>query len=461
MSINTVLRQIKPHELENLLQEVKNLPHEPLFSNFDYVNKPYTNLLDSLAIVLILWITSSILSRLLSIPFGSSTRSLATKAIYERFINLRITTLANINPRDYQTPPRRWFTNFWLRLFAIFFVALLLCMEVAIVFSQSTKPLIGSLSDLDIKTIALRPYKGPTRFNAHPDGCVSLISSPSGHYVHPLLLCNYKQVAIDRRTDVERKNSITFTTRNNQEWQTISKLGSTIWQMTNNVKLVPKGSDIEFSKEPILANLTRINFGMNQEGIDWFLEQAVELCNCELEISFSNDTSTKIDVKGLNGFNGRIPELQEKLFSLQMGMIQVTRRRWVSDDFLVKHEKASKVLENMLTTRRKYISGIILWVTLIAMIAVNILLIRFSPDLERPIDIAVERAMKLPEDKALPDLENVHCMIVDDELADSMDLEFRGRLNLRLRRKPNPYARNGIKGFESEEMDIVSIEESL
>lgn len=123
---------------EAIQQTIRPVLPNTLFPSFDYVDSDVADILDSIATVLLLWNFSSILGRLILLPYRNTSKSLAMKSFFDNLVSVNFCLPQQLGKNLYLLiQSRRRFHNFRIKLFALISFIILVMVEVLLIFSQT------------------------------------------------------------------------------------------------------------------------------------------------------------------------------------------------------------------------------------------------------------------------------------------------------------------------------------
>ncbi|KAI0565725.1 hypothetical protein FGB62_15g14 [Gracilaria domingensis] len=376
----------------NLSQSIPTLAAYTPFPSFDYVTKPYADALDAMASVLIIWTSTAVIGRLISLSFGRSSRSLAVRDQFDRLANMKIS--CKCLPHRHVCCSSYICSNFSLRIVAITFFIISICAEVVIVITQSTKWRTRSLDDLNLKSITLAvPNESTDTLPAMFEGCQSLLTANPSNTNHHLSICH--ELVLEQFVDpVKYPNSslqffftcshrfVSFSAHTKRN--VVSKRYSIVINDPQRLKLY-------------YANMSRLGFIATSSQVQWVLDNLAEFCYlCHASARRINSTTSVIRSElSVTELGMDVEFILQKLAFM---MIQKSESKLTIADFLREDttDNGNKVeLHEFSRGRVKRVSGLMLWIAAGVLGIVNYIGRAFVWDMDRDHSKMVQAVLVL------------------------------------------------------------------
>ncbi|PXF44322.1 hypothetical protein BWQ96_05949 [Gracilariopsis chorda] len=415
-------------KFDAIRQTVKPLLPNSLFPSFDYVDSEVADILDAVSIVLLLWNVSSIVSRLIFLPFRNSSKSLAIKYVFDNLVSVNICAVLHMRANQHHSiQSRRRFLNWGFKLIALLSFITVVLFEVLLIFSQT---LISK--ELGLESSGLRsltwdvPTDGYMRISI--PGCVSISESPDNSVSVPLFLCEYLGLPPNSTfyTDSGISNSTPYI-----EFQ-VQILEDTVFHIakrSRNKNRNPVFLEYSFNytielhnvltSEVILANLTRLGFQMTEAKRNYLQSALHDFCECTVTYEPTNFTF-------LMKFSPSMPHFEFIDANSRLifhAMIQLSGRDLQKQDFLYVDISNSNdsgwshvLSNNFVRGRVKRVSGFILWIFAVFFIVLNVALQFLTRDLEEVRDNAVRSVLEIPSDCDILSSKNVRARLVNERV---------------------------------------------
>lgn len=166
------------------MQPYPAIPPRTFFPSFDYIEKSYADYLDSLAIIFILWSSSSILVQCIQTIHGRNTKSLAFKDLSDRLIFMKVAKLWK--NKSSKLPWSNASFRLWFSAVVTFL--LLLGVDALVVYSQTSAHYSRKLDSLKLHQLTLNSLTS----NKPVDGgygCLPMVRRLATSDTIPLYYC--------------------------------------------------------------------------------------------------------------------------------------------------------------------------------------------------------------------------------------------------------------------------------
>lgn len=85
----------------HIRQPFPKLTQERYIGSFDYISYPFADLLDSVAVILILWLVTATVTDAITLFYGHDTRTLVIADVFERLLQISVTPFCSIRKLSY------------------------------------------------------------------------------------------------------------------------------------------------------------------------------------------------------------------------------------------------------------------------------------------------------------------------------------------------------------------------
>ncbi|PXF42471.1 hypothetical protein BWQ96_07809 [Gracilariopsis chorda] len=421
------MNQSNSLQFGRLTQRITPLNPHTFFPSFDYVGKPYADIVDAIVIILMQFIIAAILSKMMSLLSGGPSKSLSVISYFNRLVGLSLSAFNG--QREYQVPRVRFFSNPLPRLTAMAFFVLYVTIEALLIFSQTSAPRVRSIPDLKIRSLGLMDLNLSIPSSFPVFTCTPLVSTESSSTNVRLALCvrhqtvsyfnvSYTPVyaAQPRDNSFIGSADVQFDWSNPSEFRIIDR-HSTGQQLYISFSI--QLSDSSLSKIS-RANLTKLGFQISATQKSKLQELFQLSCRCKLS-TLSTASTVKFSFSNITLSHPTELSRFHKLASLSFNsIIQLSNRTHRSSDFIpdgnpdITTSEVQRLVLEAAIERVKRLSGINTWILTSGLLLLNLILNCVVGSHDERVN-AVKTVADLPPDLDLHNTANVLLVITEVE----------------------------------------------
>lgn len=396
------------------LQQFPPLKQKTLFPSFDYVDKPYADILDAIAASLIAWTAASIFLGLIYSLYGSNTKTLVVKDVVERLTHVSTAPIWTFKNSTFTRPKVRLCRNFWLRMFSLLIFLLLIFLEVLVIFSQLSKTTSRSLDELNLKHFSLDiPSNDGIQF-LPTIGCSHMVSHLRFNSEIPLYFCT--SVRTVYLSSMEHKDKLRFhAIKSDHRFLRVRmSVPNEFMEIEHSVILRSKNPKVDY-----FANVSSLGLVLTLTKLAWISKNAKEECeemlgSCDYQLDTlkSNIPMITTNYSKEYGYVHRtlILNYYAKMFKVSSTILRRT-------DFIVgKGDKSTEykdIFRQVTSGKLKRTSGVILWILAAVLGTLKLVIERWSWDVDEKILSMTAETLDMPDSDSLKFSSNSKFQIVD------------------------------------------------
>lgn len=385
--------EIDDDGLSKILQPYPQINPRTLFPKFDYVDKPYADILDSIATIFILWSASSIFHQIIQSAYGRTTKSLAFNDFLHQFLNMSFTRIRTLRKLNRFSLKSIWTQNVHIRLSAAIAFIVFIGIDVLVIFSQTSTEIKRGLDSLHLKQLTVRE---PTS-NWTTDGgigCRLMVQRLTLNDDIPLYYCTEIYHINERIATPEGKVEVYYGIFDDRFFKIIYPR-----EREDDYVVAQLSVQVRDDAKSVIyhGNLTAWGIEMTASHVKWIADFFNEHCSlCQVQNLNHSLNVAKISANS----DAWTTRNSQQAYILGMTMIEISDGLVRSDDFFRTDSHAASPTPNIMkeTTSGsvKRVSGLILWIVAGVLELIRILIVRFSWDINDVLEEMMAAVLDLP-----------------------------------------------------------------
>lgn len=414
------IRQVNYYRISWLEQSYPNINPFTLFPSFDYVSKPYADILDSIATIFGLWFALAAITRLSHAVYGKSTRTVALREMIDRLTTFNISSFYSLRKRCYKRPQVEYLSGLTTRFLSLLFFILLFGAEALAVFSQTSRRL--TLDDLKLKQLSFKvPSDPPPEIKLIPTGPNLLMDLEASKVKVPLYLVLI--VDVQGYSAYEGKLKFIISIANERSLR--------IRHQSNKSNFIEFRYSVEIRDESsgthLLLNLSKCGFNISQRKLSW-LESRLNETYPSVNFQSHYINSITSHFYGNAKPNDDNIVYFEKFRLFVESMFSLSNVTLKSGDFISKDgENRSKNHDlnggKFYFGKVKRLSGVILWIIAVLFGMINFFVGLMTWDMDDDINAMIAECLAISPTVSPRFVENVAFRIVDVGSSDTCSVD--------------------------------------